>query len=569
VRASTTADGLNVHAVAGTHTVLLGFDLADPAGCLGFGIHRTDHTEGEAYWLRGMKTFASLVPHPAPGMDFSLRDHPVQGFQWGDYTAKPDHHYTYRIVAWGGQPGQLVPAVEASVEVTMESEDDGAHGIWFNRGVAGSQAFIKRFGQYTPPVGASEDHPAFGWLSRGLGEAFLDLVARAGDDRWGIRGAFYEFTWATGLRALADAAALGADVALVVHGRDKDPANATGAADADRTAADNHAAVTAAGLDPLVTWRTAPNKSALQHNKFLVLTHDGAPAAVWTGSTNLSQGAIFGHLNVGHLVHDAAVAARFLDYWAALADPANTTAALRTWTGDHNALDLATPPAAGTITTVLSPRATTSPLLTWYADLFDAAASTAHITGAFGLHRVFRERLAIDRDVVRTVLLDKQPVPADAIPRTDPDVRTSWGNYLHHPALEGWAGERLTDFNKWVKFIHTKIILIDPLTATPTIITGSANYSDNSTTDNEENSLVIRGDGTPTTQRVADIYLTEYQRLFMHFVYRDWANPDTIANAGTDSSAGHLREDPTWSSPYYKAGSWRERQRRTFASTTS
>jgi len=86
------------------------------------------------------------------------------------------------------QPGQLVPAVEASVEVTMESEDDGAHGIWFNRGVAGSQAFIKRFGQYTPPVGASEDHPAFGWLSRGLGEAFLALVARAGDDRWGIRG---------------------------------------------------------------------------------------------------------------------------------------------------------------------------------------------------------------------------------------------------------------------------------------------------------------------------------------------------------------------------------------------
>jgi phosphatidylserine/phosphatidylglycerophosphate/cardiolipin synthase-like enzyme len=568
VRASTTSDGFKVHAVAGTHSVLLGFDLADPAGCLGFGIHRTDHTEGEAYWLRGMKTFASLVPRPAPGMDFSLRDHPVQGFQWGDYTAKPDHHYTYRVVAWGGQPGHLVSAVEASVEVTMESEDDGAHGIWFNRGVAGSQAFIKRFGQYTPPVGASEDHAAFGWLSRGLGEAFLALVARAADDRWGIRGAFYEFTWATGLRALAGAAALGADVALVVHGRDKDPVNATGAADADRTAADNHAAVTAAGLDPVITWRTAPNKSALQHNKFLVLTHDGAPAAVWTGSTNLTQGAIFGHLNVGHLVHDAAVAAQFLDYWTVLADQANTTAALRTWTGGHNPLDLTTPPAAGTTTTVLSPRATTSPLLTWYADLFDAAISSAHITGAFGLHRVFRDRLAIDRDVVRTVLLDKQPLPGAAIPRTDPDVRTSWGDYLHHPDLEGWAGEHLTDFNKWVKFIHTKIILIDPLTATPTIVSGSANYSDNSTTDNEENTLVIRGDGTPTTQRVADIYLTEYQRLFMQFVYRDWANPDTIANAGTDSSAGHLHEDPTWSSPYYTPGSWRERQRRTFASTT-
>ena len=32
--------GLTVHAVAGTHTVLLGFDLAAPSGCLGFAILR-------------------------------------------------------------------------------------------------------------------------------------------------------------------------------------------------------------------------------------------------------------------------------------------------------------------------------------------------------------------------------------------------------------------------------------------------------------------------------------------------------------------------------------------------
>ena len=81
MRVSTALDGLAVHAVAGTHAVLLGFDLTDPAGCLGFGIHRTDHTVGEGYWLRGMKTFASLVPPPRTGMDLSLRDHPIQGFQ--------------------------------------------------------------------------------------------------------------------------------------------------------------------------------------------------------------------------------------------------------------------------------------------------------------------------------------------------------------------------------------------------------------------------------------------------------------------------------------------------------
>ena len=66
--------------------------------------------------------------------------------------------------------------------------------------------------------------------------------------------------------------ARGADVALVVHGRDSDSAAGP---DRDTTAADSRAAVTAAGLDDVVTWRTAPNKGALQHNKFLVLTHAG------------------------------------------------------------------------------------------------------------------------------------------------------------------------------------------------------------------------------------------------------------------------------------------------------
>ena len=82
MRGRASSRGLTVQAIAGTHTVLLGCDLADPKDCLGFGIHRTDHTEQEAYWLRGMKTFASVIANPAPGMDFSTGDQPIQGFQW-------------------------------------------------------------------------------------------------------------------------------------------------------------------------------------------------------------------------------------------------------------------------------------------------------------------------------------------------------------------------------------------------------------------------------------------------------------------------------------------------------
>jgi PLD-like domain len=292
-----------------------------------------------------------------------------------------------------------------------------------------------------------------------------------------------------------------------------------------------------------------------------VLTHDGAPVAVWTGSTNLTQGAIFGHLNVGHLVGDPAIATRFLDYWTQLADQQHTTAALRTWDEASNAVDTAAPPPGG-LTAVFSPRSTRSRLLSWYADAFDAAVSSAHITGAFGLNKVFRDRLGVDRDVVRTVLLDQKPDPA--IPAVDPDVRVSWGDYLHHVTFEQWAAEQLTGFNSWVKFIHTKIILIDPLTAAPVTLTGSANYSDNSTTDNEENTVVVRSDGSAAgsaaARRVADIYLTEYQRLFTHFVFRDWA-----AAASAGESTGVLVEDDTWTTRYYTPSGWRTRQRTTFA----
>ena len=63
--------------------------------------------------------------------------------------------------------------------------------------------------------------------------------------------------------------------------------------------------------------------SAISHNKFLVLLRDGVPQAVWTGSTNITWGGLFGQCNVGHLIRDPDVAARYLDYWTALsADPA-------------------------------------------------------------------------------------------------------------------------------------------------------------------------------------------------------------------------------------------------------
>jgi hypothetical protein len=73
----------SVHGIAGTYVVLLGFNLPEGEceGLLGFSIHRTDHTEDEAYFLEGMKAFAETDPGFPSGSTYSTDDHPIQSFQ--------------------------------------------------------------------------------------------------------------------------------------------------------------------------------------------------------------------------------------------------------------------------------------------------------------------------------------------------------------------------------------------------------------------------------------------------------------------------------------------------------
>jgi hypothetical protein len=81
-----------------------------------------------------MKTFEETDPGVGLGGHVSTRQHPVQGFTWSDFSAKPGHDYTYRVVALRGKPRDLREEEAVEVTVTTESEDGGIHEVWFNRG---------------------------------------------------------------------------------------------------------------------------------------------------------------------------------------------------------------------------------------------------------------------------------------------------------------------------------------------------------------------------------------------------------------------------------------------------
>jgi phosphatidylserine/phosphatidylglycerophosphate/cardiolipin synthase-like enzyme len=542
MRKEKTDGKLTMRAVAGTSVVLLGWSMTkdDSRNILGFAVHREDHTEGEAYWLEGIKVFEETDP----GTDkASLRSHPVQGFTWSDFTAKPGHEYTYRVVALKGEPTDLREADAIEVKVQTEQEDNGAHEVWFNRGAAASQEYARRFKNKPPNV---VGQPAFDWLSRGLFEAMLAFIARANSNLFALRVAAYEFNYHPVHAALKDAKDAGADVRIIFDARDPD------------LAAANQAAVAASKIKSLCTERTA-QPSAIAHNKFIVLLRNNKPIAVWTGSTNFTDGGIFGHSNVGHVVNDPDVAAQYLAYWELL-HPDPESADLRTDVGT-----LTPTPApgssvgAGTMT-LFSPRSGIK-LLEWYAEQAAAANTMLCMTFAFGINKAFVPMFETPFPGLRYALLDNDGTNADMKAtvlrlRKKSFNRFAVGSAIRVNKFDKWVKERLTGLNKHVPYIHTKYMLVDPFGPDPIIITGSANFSDASTKDNDENMIVIRGD-----KSVADIYATEYFRLWNHYAFREWAS-DHVDDP--DLRPQFLKPDDTWRAIYY-GDTEQSRQREIFA----
>lgn len=534
--------------------MLLGIDMDEESsrGVLGFGIERIDHTRSDrSDWLLGFKSFEGAQLRP--GALVSTREHPIQAFLWGDFTTRVGSEYTYRIHAMRGEPGNLVPGEPVEVRIAMEREDAGAHAVYFNRGVAGSQAYARKFGNRRPAD--VPDREAWRWLSRGLFRNLLDFIRQADGERFGLRAAVYEFNQGAVVKAFQDARLSGADVRIVYDARrvirENNPDNSK-----LEPAESNERAIEEAGLSDAVIPRRA-NPNDISHNKFIVLLEDGRPVQVWTGSTNMTQGGIFGHSNVGHLVRDPQVAARYLAYWEKLAtDPETNRVAdldqIRPWNDENSPVPDELPPA-GSITALFSPRRTLR-ALEWYTERMDAAQTAVFLTAAFGVNDKFEEILEQDKGYLRYLLLETEDEDMARL-RTDRDVRIAVGNVLGENEFERWLQERTTGLNRHVKYIHTKYMLIDPLGDDPLVITGSANFSDASTRRNDENMLVIRGD-----QRVADLYLVEFMRLFNHFYFRTVAT-----DGGSRGASPFLDAADSWREKYYEADSPKQKERLYFA----
>ena len=697
---SSAGAGLTVRAIAGSRTIMLAMDATDQgvvSGLCGFAILRVTFREGSSQgespvWL-SCRSLPAATSSPAAKaaedeqdaatalldslaqMSIERADEvagpsdplesPIRAFRWSDYTVEPGSTYVYRVYKVGkvsgaaqenaasaiGQPlGSRHLAtrrlVHPPVTVRVTAEPESAY---FNRGCAGSQAYSRQFGTKLPRDPRSKGEPApWAWLSRGLEEGLLGFIQRAtsGGAGWGLRCAFYEFSYQPVLSALAQAKRAGADVEFLYdaklptwHAQRKEWTE-------HGPCKMNDVAITSVPGLRDVAHRRAKGASAIQHNKFLILMHQGTPVAVWTGSTNITTSGLFGHFNVAHVHEDPGIGAAFLCYYEVLKTDPNPdalkafneqtplpSASSQSVGGSPSGLSPSglspsgvSPrgPLDGWIGThcIFSPRASDQ-ALRFYSDLIRSASQAVFLTAAFGLSATITEGLlhappgslagvkagvpisalpeeachglGCSHSTPTYVLLDNEGRGAsrrfvEAV-RGLPHAHVVQGALFEEAGVTGddQLAEHLTELNEHVKWVHTKFLLIDPLSDCPTVVSGSANFSMASVEKNDENMVVLRGGAE--ARRLASIFLVEFMRVYDHFRPRDekareareatWAGACGRASSSSPARAGGVAGggegqgggDETgggarasgWVARHYQAGSKEQVERELFA----
>ena len=565
--------GYQVFAVSGINTISFGIDAKDANtdGLLGFAVERHDLKAKQRYFMYGFKVFRSVVPQPQPNVAVSTFDQPVQSFVWDDFTAKGDNSYDYYFHPLKGEPKKLDRRA-APIHIHVKTEplfSRKKHDVFFNRGVASSQAYARKFGNKRPDkLPPDKQKEAREWLSRSLDEAILKFIADAERGNT-LLCCFYEFRYRPVADALKRAIGKGVKVRIIVDAKENSQ---------DFPRSDNLEMIEAAKIPKANVILRENKRSNIQHNKFMVLLTGAGKkqkaTEVWTGSTNISEGGIMGQTNVGHWVRDPNVAAKFKAYWDVLSeDPGAEPGDDRSTSNKKNAafrkqveaiqqMPKTWQQIPDGVMAVFSPRSG-SEVLQMYAKMNDEAKRLSCITLAFGINKEFKNLLKDNTglDHLAFLLLEKEDKPNPKA--KDPfftvsarnNVYKAWGSFLRDPLYQ-WTREtnaKLLMLNKHVSYIHSKFLLVDPLSDDPIVVTGSANFSKASTNDNDENMLLVRGD-----KRAADIYFTEFNRLFFHYYFRSVVEATARQNR-RDSDGLFLIEDDSWLKKY-KRGSLKQKR---------
>jgi phosphatidylserine/phosphatidylglycerophosphate/cardiolipin synthase-like enzyme len=535
-------DTFRVKAYAGTNGVLLAFDLdkARKPGFLGFAIEQKEGNKPWQWLLNSLTIPGKAHTIPKWGATPSNLA-PIQKFRWADYSIITGTTCKYRVhLSYADQP-VLGEALE--IEVATDDGKPKDHRVYFNRAVAASQSFGRKFPDLDKQLSENKDTPIEDWptgprdwLENGLLDGILGFIGRAKDEKWALDVAIYEYELKAIVDAVNEAHSRHVEVRVIYHAKEGD----------EQTSQN----VTSLKKIPKANKRGRVT-TKIFHHKFIVLSKINAagervPQAVLCGSTNFTENGVYRQANVVHETDDGDIAMRYSELFEVIWNDTEDVSRTRQWINKNNLIDRNKRLFVG-----FSPR-TGKADLAEFINIIKAADKDLLFATAFKLPEDILDALlgTVNDPVIRYGIQNT----ASRITGFHADRSAEFtASALLSKGLDGWVKEGLRG-QRGNLLVHTKAIVTNFTTDQPVVISGSHNLSVSASNGNDENYLIIRDDTD-----LADRYGLEILRFYEHYRFRYYSKKLKLKKVRP------LEIDDSWADDYYKPGHLKELARLRFS----
>jgi phosphatidylserine/phosphatidylglycerophosphate/cardiolipin synthase-like enzyme len=465
--------------------------------CRGFALYRREGGTGEGEALPTWVGFGDQQA-PPPGTMRPSTEWPIQKFMWSDFDAPSDTAVSYRVVPMVGKEGNLQPAEEHATDWSNEVVASAAAGTgysaYFNRGILATQWIARKLREMKPghQIGslkkaiATPGDPIRTFLAGAVLPELPSLLEGAET----IYAALYELNDPELLAALEK---LGPKANVVLaNGADTGPGE-----DENCLAREFLKKANVTVHDRLV------RGYHFAHNKFLVLCDaNGAPHAVWTGSTNWTTTGLCTQANNALLIEDAATAQFYLDEWHAIAEAGDDypdellesndqerkthvggAAEQVFFTPDGNfkdlqrATDLINGAQHGILFLMFNPGPSGTLL---NAILERSATSSVHYDPTLYIHGVLNQDPSTTKHPVGLFHRGQFELAQDDIVLPS-KIAEDFGFWL----------AELQKLPETHAMVHSKTIVVDPFGDHPIVMTGSHNMGPKASSQNDDNLVIV------------------------------------------------------------------------------
>ena len=523
--------------------------------CRGFMLERTRKTAGGEKVEIVENRVGFSGDKPKSGEHRPSNEWPFQRFNWTDHAVDVGNQVRFRVTAMiddgSGRPYQKGPASNLTPWAKLSADTGDGFSCFFNRGLVLSQ-FVARYlkqkkltpAKFKNQLKKNVDPVFRKFLQGDLGGEIFSLLDEAKSKKTTVNAALYEL----GDGLLEDAmVALKTKLHLVLaNGSDK---AADGNAEARKHLNDNG----------IPTINRMLKSKGLGHNKFVVLSTSSKPKTVWTGSTNWSTTGLCTQVNNGILIEDADLATLYLQQWKRLRDssppkldPANFPPELVNANDKPHTLKI-----GAAKVTVWFTRTSDGHDMDALREIIKGAKKSIlflmFTPGAQGLHTLAGQR-ANEKDMYVRGVVSTLGTSAEDNEKNVLDINlvSSEKNFKpdHYTVLQPQGLD--VDFGSFIgevtrrtflsqighAIVHSKVLVVDPLSDDPVVVTGSHNFSAPASQKNDENLLIIRGH-----KQLAIAYAVQVMSVYQHYRFRSYVREQLAAGKKPWS---YLDDDDQW-----------------------